>query len=135
MDYDDPATFRSLADFLDTLSRERGLGGNRVFYLAVPPTAYEAIATNLAVAGLAEETSGYARLVIEKPFGRDLATAKVLEAALHTRFAEHQLFRIDHYLAKETVQNILMAEQAGTSMLPPFWMVWMTSRAISRQSW
>ncbi len=120
VDYDDPATFRTLADFLDALSRDRGLGGNRVFYLAVPPTAYEAIATNLAVAGLAEEATGYARLVIEKPFGRDLATAKVLEGALHTRFAEHQIFRIDHYLAKETVQNILMLRFANT-IFEPLW--------------
>lgn len=118
--YDDPATFRSLADFLDALSRDLGLGGNRVFYLAVPPTAYEAIATNLAVAGLAEETAGYARLVIEKPFGRDLATARILETALHTRFDERQIFRIDHYLAKETVQNILMLRFANT-IFEPLW--------------
>ncbi len=118
--YDDPASFTALRDYLDELGQSSGLGGNRIFYLAVPPTAYEAIAVNLAKAGLAEETQGYARLVIEKPFGRDLETARVLEQALHTRFDEHQIFRIDHYLAKETVQNILMLRFAN-AIFEPIW--------------
>jgi glucose-6-phosphate 1-dehydrogenase len=83
--YDDPASFTALSAALDALAAEKNLGGNRIFYLAVPPTAYEDIAVNLAMAGLADETKGHARLVIEKPFGRDLSTARVLEQALHTR--------------------------------------------------
>ncbi|MFP5260127.1 MAG: glucose-6-phosphate dehydrogenase [Acidobacteriota bacterium] len=118
--YDDPASFTALSAHLDRLAADRSLGGNRIFYLAVPPTAYEDIAVNLANAGLAEETNGYSRLVIEKPFGRDLQTARVLESALHTRFSEHQIFRIDHYLAKETVQNILMLRFAN-AIFEPIW--------------
>lgn len=118
--YDEAASFTELATYLDTLSQAQNLGGNRIFYLAVPPTAYEAIAVNLAMAGLADESKGHARLVIEKPFGRDLATAQVLEQALHTRFSEHQIFRIDHYLAKETVQNILMLRFAN-AIFEPVW--------------
>lgn len=118
--YDDPASFTALSATLDQLTIAKSLGGNRIFYLAVPPTAYEDIAVNLSKAGLAEETNGYSRLVIEKPFGRDLQTAQVLEAALHTRFSEHQIFRIDHYLAKETVQNILMLRFAN-AIFEPIW--------------
>lgn len=118
--YDDPASFTALGTALNALAAEKSLGGNRIFYLAVPPTAYEDIAVNLAMAGLADETRGHARLVIEKPFGRDLATARVLEQALHTRFSEHQIFRIDHYLAKETVQNILMLRFAN-AIFEPIW--------------
>lgn len=120
VDYADPASFAGLAAFLDELSAARDLGGNRLYYLAVPPTAYRDIAVGLAGAGLAEEHAGYARLIVEKPFGRDQKTARELEEALHTRFREGQIFRIDHYLAKETVQNILMLRFANT-IFEPIW--------------
>ncbi len=118
--YDSQDSFNALADFLHDLSKTANLGGNKLFYLAVPPTVYEAIACNLGAAGLAAQDVGYSRIIIEKPFGHDLESARQLENDLHGHFEERQIFRIDHYLAKDTVQNILMLRFAN-AIFEPLW--------------
>jgi len=121
--YDDRESFSSLKSFLDELDTTFATRGNRIFYLAVPPSAYPTIAHQLGDTGLAREDperKNWVRFVVEKPFGSDLASARELDQALHASFAEHQIFRIDHYLAKETVQNILMLRFAN-SIFEPIW--------------
>ena len=121
--YDDISTFSALADYLHELDRISGTKGNRIFYLAVPPTLYQVSAEMIGRAGLAaegENGSAWSRIVVEKPFGRDLETAMILDRSLHEYFKEHQIFRIDHYLAKETVQNVLMFRFAN-AIFEPIW--------------
>lgn len=118
--FDDPATYQNLAVSLDELDTRFNTGGNRLLYCAVPPTAYEDIARNCGIAGLARQDGNFARIVVEKPFGRDLETAQQLNATLMESFREEQIYRIDHYLAKETVQNVLMLRFAN-AMFEPLW--------------
>jgi glucose-6-phosphate 1-dehydrogenase len=117
----DPATFAALRAVLDG-SRDglRHPIGNCLFYLATVPQLFEPIAAGLGEAGLAAEDDGFRRFVVEKPFGRDLDSAIALDDHLHRWFGEHQIFRIDHYLAKETVQNILALRFANT-IFEPLW--------------
>lgn len=98
--------FISLRDAIETLERQHGLPGNRIFYMALPPMAFEPTLLCLGQLGLSQ-SPGWTRLVIEKPFGYDLASARRLNEVIHNNFTESQVFRIDHYLGKETVQNLL----------------------------
>ncbi|MFP4515868.1 MAG: glucose-6-phosphate dehydrogenase [Desulfovibrionales bacterium] len=122
MEYDSQEGYVSLSERIETLDREHGTNGNRLFYLAVPPTLYPVIAEHLGRAGMAarEGTQGFSRMVVEKPFGHDLSSARELDRTLHQYFSEDQIFRIDHYLAKETVQNILMLRFAN-AIFEPVW--------------
>jgi glucose-6-phosphate 1-dehydrogenase len=113
---DDPEGYLGLKARLDQLEAERGLTGNRLFYLATPPENFAEIAENLGRAGLAqpEETGKpWSRIIVEKPFGYDLESARALNAVLRSVFTESQIYRIDHYLGKETVQNILVLRFAN----------------------
>jgi glucose-6-phosphate 1-dehydrogenase len=119
--FEDPANFVKLRDKLAELDARNGTRENRIYYLAVPPSAFRIVNDNLAGAGLVydpEDTTRYSRIIIEKPFGRDLASAAALTADLHRVFHEGQIFRIDHYLGKETVQN-LVAMRFGNAIFEP----------------
>jgi glucose-6-phosphate 1-dehydrogenase len=102
-----PEDYEAIAARVAALERAHGLPGNRVFYLAVPPAAFEGTIEGLGAAGLTR-SAGWTRVVVEKPFGRDLASARELNALVHRHLEERQVYRIDHYLGKETVQNLLV---------------------------
>lgn len=105
-DMSGPEDFVSLKERIESLEKERDIPGNRAFYLAIPPPAFPSTIQGLGEAGL-NTSPGWTRLVIEKPFGRDLKSAQDLNAIVHQYFDETQVYRIDHYLGKETVQNLL----------------------------
>lgn len=119
-DPSDPASFDAMDAQLDKVEKARGTGGNRLFYLATPPSAFQPISEQLGRTGMLKENGAWRRLVVEKPFGTDLASAKALNAALLKLVDEHQIYRIDHYLGKETVQNILVLRFAN-GMFEPIW--------------
>jgi glucose-6-phosphate 1-dehydrogenase len=121
-DYGDPETFQELAAVLLDVEADVGSNGNRTFYLATVPSVFEEVADGLGKAGLnqALQPGAAVRVVIEKPFGRDLASARQLDAALHRTFDEDQIYRIDHYLGKETVQNVL-ALRFANAIFEPLW--------------
>lgn len=120
--FDDLEGYKRLGERLSKQDSAHGSAGNRLFYLATPPTAYASIAQHLGEAGLSRggREGGWARLVVEKPFGRDLESARELDRQLGLVFRERQIFRIDHYLGKETVQNIMVFRFAN-GIFEPIW--------------
>ena len=116
----DPASFDAMSEQLDKLEAARKTGGNRLFYLATPPSAFLPISRELGRTGMLAENGAWRRLVVEKPFGTDLASAMELNGELLKLVKEQQIYRIDHYLGKETVQNILVLRFAN-GMFEPIW--------------
>ena len=119
-DPSEPESFDRMKEQLDKLEEARGTGGNRLFYLATPPSAFAPIAEQLGRTGMLKENGSWRRLVVEKPFGTDLESAKKLNAKLLSLMNEQQIYRIDHYLGKETVQNILVLRFAN-GIFEPIW--------------
>ena len=115
--YDDPETYSRVSDALEHFNREQG---NCLFYLATPPMLYPVIIDNLGKSGLNRNQNGWRRVIVEKPFGRDVRTAETLNQQVHSVFDEDQVYRIDHYLGKETVQNILTF-RFGNTIFEPLW--------------
>ena len=120
--FEDPATYARLKQRLEEIDRARDTAGNRVFYLSTPPSEYPVIVKQLGAAGLInQERSGpFTRVIIEKPFGRDLESARALNRDVHEVLREDQTYRIDHYLGKETVQNIVVFRFAN-GIWEPLW--------------
>ncbi|WP_296705896.1 glucose-6-phosphate dehydrogenase [Algoriphagus sp.] len=112
--------YTPLANRIDQLNKDYGCEENFIFYLSTPPSLYEIIAKNLCEAGLTKEDNGWKRIIVEKPFGYSLETAKELNEGLHKYFNENQVYRIDHYLGKETVQNLLVT-RFSNSIFEPTW--------------
>ena len=121
-DLDDPATYAGLRDALARADAERGTAGNRLFYFSVPPSSFPVILERLREHGLIYEAGKgpWSRVMIEKPFGRDLTSARALNQMAGSFLDETQLYRIDHYLGKETVQNI-MVFRFGNAIFEPIW--------------
>lgn len=126
-EFHDPAAFAELAKRLARIDRDRGTAGNRLFYLAVPPVLHPEIVRQLGAAGLAATgegrgagRKGWTRVVVEKPFGSDLTSARQLTREIRQVFDEKQIYRIDHYLAKETVQNLAVF-RFGNGLFEPIW--------------
>ncbi|QHC21767.1 glucose-6-phosphate dehydrogenase [Streptomyces sp. GS7] len=119
--FDDDEAFETLKDTINELDKAQGTGGNFAFYLSVPPKFFPKVVQQLKKHGLADQKAdSWRRAVIEKPFGHDLASAQELNRIVHEVFPPNEVFRIDHYLGKETVQNILALRFANT-MFEPLW--------------
>ena len=120
-DLTDPATFSRIGEHLAGLDKTAGTAGNYLFYLAVADRFFSVVVAGLGAAGLVTEKDGqWRRVVIEKPFGHDLPSAKALNAEILKTLQEHQIYRIDHFLGKETVQNI-MALRFANGLFEPLW--------------
>ena len=120
LDNSSEAGYAELKSKLLEIDNNYGIGGNYIFYLATPPSMYEIIAVNLAKSGLTNQENGFRRIIIEKPFGYDLESGRKLNKILHEIITEDQIFRIDHYLGKETVQNLLVTRFAN-GIFEPLW--------------
>ena len=118
--YNDVETYRSLGHTMDKMSAERGTNGNYAFYLAIPPELFPTVLGGIGTAGLCAEDDGWRRVVVEKPFGHDLESARELDDMVTKVFHQDAVFRIDHYLGKETVQN-LMALRFANELYEPLW--------------
>src|SRR6266536_43984 len=120
-EFEDESGYKSLAQRLDKIDKQRGTRGNRLFYFAAAPDQFEPILKNLKAAGLNKTCEGsWARVIVEKPFGTDLASARELNRIVRNSFAEEQTYRIDHFLGKETAQNILVLRFAN-AIFAPLW--------------
>jgi len=118
--FDDIETYHSFKKRLENIRSEKGISSNTIFYLSTPPSLYGLIPQQLAKVGLNSETDGWKRLIIEKPFGYDLKSALKLKDSLLKDWKEDQLYRIDHYLGKETVQNLLVT-RFSNGIFEPLW--------------
>jgi glucose-6-phosphate 1-dehydrogenase len=112
--------YMQLKSFLQEIDIKYSIGGNYIFHLATPPSMYEIIAVNLSKSGLTDNDNGFRRIIVEKPFGYDLESGRKLNRTLHELISEDQIFRIDHYLGKETVQNLLVTRFAN-GIFEPLW--------------
>lgn len=120
LDYTQADDYQALKDRLQQLTTTQGTSKNYIFYLSTPPKLFDVIATHLGYQGLQQEQDGWRRIVIEKPFGYDLGSARALNKNLLRVFQENQIYRIDHYLGKETVQNLLVLRFAN-GIFEPLW--------------
>src|SRR5215469_8709503 len=120
LSFDDRDGYGKLKDELDRIAKEKGIGGDRLFYLATAPEYFAPIIENLGASGMNEDGDARIGVVIEKPFGHDLESARELNHEVNAVFHENQVFRIDHYLGKETVQNVLVFRFAN-GIFEPIW--------------
>jgi glucose-6-phosphate 1-dehydrogenase len=120
LNFDDPAHYAGLEKELDRIAQEKGIGPDRLYYLATAPEFFAPIVENLGAQGMAQPEKGRTAVVIEKPFGHDLDSARELNRQVNAVFHENQVFRIDHYLGKETVQNLLVFRFAN-GIFEPIW--------------
>jgi len=118
--FEDKGGYQTLKSTLERIDRARGTSGNRVFYFATLPNFFPVIIDGLGASGIAREGEGWKRVVVEKPFGHDLKSARELNEVIHSVFKESQVYRIDHYLGKETVQNVLVFRFAN-GIFEPIW--------------
>ncbi|MCF7689114.1 MAG: glucose-6-phosphate dehydrogenase [Cephaloticoccus sp.] len=121
--YDDPAAYQRLARHIDEIEKRVGRDVQALFYISTPPSVFAPILRNLGAAGLAGKHLGaphHAKVIIEKPFGRDLESALALNGTIRSVFEEHQVYRIDHYLGKETVQDLLV-QRFANAIFEPLW--------------
>ena len=120
MDNANTGDYADLKSRLEDIDSKLHTSGNYIFYMATPPVMYDVIAGNLTQAGLTDQSAGFRRLIIEKPFGYDLISGRELNRRLHEMVSEEQIYRIDHYLGKETVQNVLVTRFAN-GIFEPLW--------------